>query len=179
MSAWKVLVFTLLIVGCAGEPERTLQSVLNSCASREKVLQDLRELGYPAGSFCAATSTVENDPFTIDKDAYLDEQRWLNSDSVAVELAQAHCAKEVPSYFPDGNRKRTLAMCEFFNIESYRRLNRALMEQVDVACEALADHYCTGIPVDTRAVTRACIERNEPARLKALMHNELTIPSIQ
>lgn len=179
MPAWRVLVFTLLLVGCAGEPERKLSPGLNYCAPREEVLQELRDLGYPAGSFCAATSSIESDPFISDKDLYMDEQRLLNSDSIAVELAQQHCAKEVPKYFPDGNRKRTTAICEFFQIDNYRRLNKALMEQVDVTCAALSEHYCLGIPVNQDAVARACTERNEPARLKALMHNDIAVQSIQ
>lgn len=109
----------------------------------------------------------------------MDEQRWRNSDSIAVGLAQQHCAEGVPKFFPDGDRKRTLALCEFFQIDNYRRLNKALMEQVGVTCTALAEHYCLGVPVDQRAVARACIERNEPARLKALMHNDIVMHSIQ
>jgi hypothetical protein len=174
---WRAIVFTLLLVGCANAPEEKLRPGLNYCSPREEVLQELRDLGYPAGSFCAATSSIEADPFIKDKDFYMDEQRWLNSDPIAVELAHAYCAREAGGYFP--NDEQALAMCEFFAIENYRRLNRALMEQVDSTCATLADHYCIGVPVNTGAVTRACIERNEPVRLKALMYNQLTMPHIQ
>lgn len=132
--------------------------------------------------FCYREAQVENDFFGPDKDMLLREMQFRNGDRLAVVRAAEDCQKDMESFFstlPPEEKKKTQALCEFVRIEDYRKLNRALAAQVEVACTERAEDLCLGLPVDSRKSKRACIERNEPHRIEALGLGELSIGGIE
>lgn len=132
--------------------------------------------------FCYREAQVETEAFAPDKDLRLRELHIEHGEKILVAAAKKSCQQDVDSYFPtpdSDEKKRLEAACEFFRIEDYRKLNQALVAQIEIACDTRTEDLCHGLPLDSRKAKRACIERNEPRRIEALALGQSSVGGIE